>query len=214
MLILAAVTFMNWLHRLGGPGLILLALADNSFIPLPGSMDALTVILSASKRDLWWYYALMATVGSVIAGYLMYRLGSKGGRETIEKRFGKHRAEKAYTVFERYGFWSVFVGALAPPPMPIVPFLLSAGAMQYPRNKFLAALTLSRGIRYSLLAYLASMYGRHILGWMHRYYKPLLAGVVVAGIMAGLGALYLWRKHRKATKSPAQGQADGTKATA
>jgi len=54
------------LWQLGGPGLILLGLADNSLIPMPGSMDALTIVLSATRKDLWWYYAVMATVG---AGY-------------------------------------------------------------------------------------------------------------------------------------------------
>src|ERR1700722_16009063 len=62
----------RWLHHLGGPGLIVLGLIDNSVIPVPGSMDALTIILSANQRKLWPYYALMATIGSVIGGYLTY----------------------------------------------------------------------------------------------------------------------------------------------
>jgi len=40
---------LAWLERLGGLGLILLGLADNSPIPLPGSMDVLTVILSRTR---------------------------------------------------------------------------------------------------------------------------------------------------------------------
>jgi hypothetical protein len=32
-----------WLERLGGLGLILLGVLDNSPFPVPGSMDALTV---------------------------------------------------------------------------------------------------------------------------------------------------------------------------
>ena len=43
----------NWLHRLGGPGLILLGIADNSLIPLPGSVDVFTILLSAHRRE-WW----------------------------------------------------------------------------------------------------------------------------------------------------------------
>jgi len=34
-----------------------------------------------------------------------------------------------------------------PPPMPFVPFLLAAGAMQYSVKKFLAAMTLGRIVR-------------------------------------------------------------------
>jgi len=56
---LAAAVFKKsvWivLGQLGGPGLILVGLADNSLVPLPGSMDALTIVLSASHKGLWLY---------------------------------------------------------------------------------------------------------------------------------------------------------------
>ena len=47
-------TVWNLVRALGGPGLILLGLADNSAIPLPGSMDALTIVLAASHSEWWW----------------------------------------------------------------------------------------------------------------------------------------------------------------
>src|SRR5437899_26305 len=37
----------HWLFRLGGVGLIALGLADNSVVPLPGSLDAFTILLAA-----------------------------------------------------------------------------------------------------------------------------------------------------------------------
>jgi membrane protein YqaA with SNARE-associated domain len=103
MSFLAAVvvtkTFRNALWQLGGPGLILLGLADNSLVPLPGSMDALTIVLPASRKDLWWYYAFMAAIGAVLGGYLTYRLGAEGGKETLEKKISKRRAQKVYRIF-------------------------------------------------------------------------------------------------------------------
>jgi membrane protein YqaA with SNARE-associated domain len=129
-------------------------------------MDAFTIILSSSHKAPWWYYAIMATVGAVIGGYLTYRIGLEGGKETLEKRISKKRAERIYHVFERYGFWSVLVGAMSPPPVPIVPFLVVAGTMKYPRQKFLAALALGRAGRYTLLAYLGSLNGyRRFASW-------------------------------------------------
>ena len=53
----------TWLRHLGGPGLLLLGLADNSIIPLPGSMDVLTIWFVVHHRQLWFYYAIMATAG-------------------------------------------------------------------------------------------------------------------------------------------------------
>jgi membrane protein YqaA with SNARE-associated domain len=129
-------TLHDIVWHLGGLALIPLGLADNSPIPIPGSMDALTIILSASHEDLWWYYAIMATIGAVIGGYLTYRLGVEGGKEALEKKISPKQAQKLYHIFERYGFWSVSIGALCPPPIPIVPFVLAAGAMQYPSRKF------------------------------------------------------------------------------
>jgi membrane protein YqaA with SNARE-associated domain len=198
---------MHWLLRLGGPGLVLLAQVDNSPIPIPGSQDLLLIILASSRKDLWLYYALMATTGAVIAGYISYRISAKGGKETLEKKLGKDRAKKVYNVFARYGFFSVFLGALAPPPIPMSAFIMAAGAMQYPVKKFLAALTLGRAIRYTLVAYLASLYGRAIIHWAARYYKPMLGVSIALGVGAGLLVLYHVskgkRRKSKPEKSPA-----------
>ena len=82
-----ARSMRRWIFHLGGLGFIPLGLLDGSVIPLPGSMDVLTIVLSARQRELWSYYALMATVGSVIGGYVTYRLARKGGKETFERKF-------------------------------------------------------------------------------------------------------------------------------
>ena len=191
-------SFWHVLRQLGGPGLILLGLVDNSFVPVPGSMDALTLVLASSHQELWWYYALMATVGSLIGGYLTYRLGVKGGEETLEKRVSKKHAGRIRRIFARYGFWSVAVGAISPPPIPIVPFLMAAGAMKYSRKKFLAALTLGRSVRYSLVAYLGSIYGSRILRSLGYYYRPLVYTLIAIGVVGGLLALSHGRRHRGA----------------
>lgn len=198
---LAIVTLKRSLWHLvkwlGGPGLIVLGLIDNSLVPLPGSMDAATVLLSAAHHQPWPYYAVMATIGSLIGGYLTYRIGVRGGKETLEKRLSKKRSDQVCRIFSRYGFWSVAVGAATPPPMPIVPFLIAAGALQYPRRKFLCALALGRGVRYTLIAYLGSIYGRHILRWLARYYQPLLYALIALTVISALFGLYYWKRNRR-----------------
>src|SRR6266404_3145807 len=159
--ILLASKLWTWLRHLGGPGLLVLGLADNSLIPMPGSMDVLTIWFAVHHHSQWIYYAAMATLGAVVGGYVTYRLARKGGKEMLEHRLGPRSAEAFYKRFERWGFWAVAVPALLPPPFPIVPFLLAAGAMQYSRQKFLLALTVGRGLRYGLLAYFGVLYGRH-----------------------------------------------------
>src|SRR5436189_3791895 len=85
-----------WIYQLGGVGFIPLGLLDNSIIPLPGSMDVLTIFLSARKEQLWLYYALMATVGSVAGGFVTYRLARKGGKEALARRFSPKQLERIY----------------------------------------------------------------------------------------------------------------------
>jgi membrane protein YqaA with SNARE-associated domain len=202
--ILFASKFWTWLRHLGGPGLVLLGLADNSVIPMPGSMDVLTIWFVVHNHRHWYYYAVMALAGSLLGGYITYRLARKGGKETLEHRMGAKRAESIYSRFERWGFWAIFVPAMLPPPIPFVPFLLAAGALQYSRKKFLAALALGRGLRYGILAYLGVLYGRHFLRFFNRYTKPTVYALVAMSAVAGIAALVAYFRYRGESGSPAK----------
>jgi len=192
------LTLSALLERLGGLGLILLGFADNSVVPLPGSMDALTVILSAHQKDWWPYYAGMATVGGVLGGYVTYGLGMKSGEAALEKKLPKKKAERIYKLFEKYGFWSLFVPALLPPPVPYSPFLMVAGALRYSRRNFLIAVATARAIRYSIVAWLGSMYSKQIFGFFHSYYKPLFWTLISLAIAGGIAALiWTWKRKRE-----------------
>jgi membrane protein YqaA with SNARE-associated domain len=194
-----ARSFRRWIFHLGGLGFIPLGLLDSSVIPLPGSMDVLTIVLSARKQGLWLYYALMATVGSVIGGFLTYRLARKGGKETLERKFSARTIEKIYRIFGRWGFGAIAIAAVLPPPAPMVPFLFAAGAMQYSVKKFLVALTLGRTVRYSLLAFLGARYGRHALTVISQLGHPVLIasiGLIAAAMAALIFNLVSKRKKR------------------
>ena len=202
---IAIISGWALVQRLGAFGLILLGIVDASFIPTPGSMDALTIILAAAHASWWPYYALMATVGAVVGAWLMFRIGRKGGKEGLEKRFGKRKMQRVYDRVERYGFATVFISAILPPPIPTVPFVLAAGALKYSRTKFLAAFTLGRALRYGLEAYAASIYGRQILGFLTRYERPLLwifIGLTVASAVAGL--VFWQRQRRTSSREPSK----------
>jgi membrane protein YqaA with SNARE-associated domain len=194
---LLAITLWQRLRRLGGVGLVILGIADNSVVPLTGSMDVLTIWLAARHREPWPYYALMATIGAVVGGYITYSWARKGGKETMERKLSKRRAAKISKAFAQWGFFAVAVPALLPPPFPFVPFLLAAGAMQYGRKKFLAALTTGRGLRYSLAAWLGSLYGTHILRFFNRYNKPAIAVLVGLAVIGSIISLVQYLRYRK-----------------
>jgi membrane protein YqaA with SNARE-associated domain len=194
--VLTRAVFFRWLRQLGGPGLILLGLIDNSAIPLPGSMDVFLAVLCAGQRDWWPYYAAMATAGGVIGGYVTYRLAQREGKERLAKRLKSSQMEKIHGAFERWGFLAIAVPALIPPPFPMTPFLIAAGAAQYSLKNFIAALLLGRGIRYTVLAALAAFYGRPILRFLSEHTAPAVWTLIVLTI-AGIGFLILRAKFRR-----------------
>ena len=198
----------NWLWRLGGLGLILMGLIDSSVIPTPGGLDALTIIFAANRPDSWLYYAMMAVIGSVLGGYLTYRLGRKGGEEALEERLSKRRFDKVRRTFEKWGFMTVFVPAILPPPVPISPFLLGAGALNYPLKKFVIALTLGRAIRFSLVAYLASRFGQQVFNFFAKHYTKILIVFIVLLVLGATGGI-IYYVRRKRTRNTPQTSATG-----
>src|ERR1700738_1578387 len=199
---LLVISIFRRLRRLGGPGLVLLGIADNSVVPLTGSMDVLTIWLAARHREPWPYYALMATLGAVIGGYITYSLARKGGKQAMERKLSKRRAMKVYETFERWGFWAVAVPALLPPPFPFVPFLVAAGALQYSREKFLGALTLGRLLRYTIVAGLGALYGTHIVRFFSRYYKPALTFLIGLAAVGGMLTLIQYLRWKRSSSVP------------
>ena len=195
----ALLAVSNWvrLRRLGGWGLVLLGIADNSVVPLTGSMDVLTIWLAARHREPWPYYALMATVGAVAGGYITYRLARRGGKNAMERRLSKRKAAKVYKRFERWGFSAIAVPAVLPPPFPFVPFLLAAGAMQYSQKKFLSALVLGRAVRYSIAAYFGALYGNHIVRFFARYDKLAVGVLVGLAVVGGILSLIQYLRYKK-----------------
>ena len=193
------------LMGLGGLGLIPLALLDNSPIPIPGAEDVATIVLAARQTQLWIYYALMATIGSLIGGWVTYHVARKGGKSALERKFSARKINKVTKIFERWAFGAIAIPALLPPPVPMVPFLFAAGAMQYPVKKFLAALAAGRSVRYTILAYLGARYGREILGFIVKYNHPVLVGVILAAVTIAVLTVYFWPaswRKKRARKSP------------
>jgi membrane protein DedA with SNARE-associated domain len=68
-----------------------------------------------------------------------------------------------------HGSATVALSAVAPPPVPLLPLLLGAGALGVSRRQFLLAFTAARGLRYGLVAWLGATYGRRVLRYWNQY---------------------------------------------
>jgi uncharacterized membrane protein YdjX (TVP38/TMEM64 family) len=162
-------------------------------------VDVFVILLAAHRPDWWAYYALMATVGEVLGGYLTYRLAEKGGQETLERKLGKPRAERIYGRFKKHGGWTVFAGSILPPPFPFTSVLMAAGVMQYPGKRFLPALGAGRAVRFFAVAFLGRAYGQQMIGFFSRHYQTTMYVLIALAVFAAIGAAiyFKWLRPRR-----------------
>ena len=184
----------HWLIHLGALGVFAVSVVDASLIPLPlpGSTDLLLLLLAANRGNPL-LLAAAATSGSIIGGYLTWSAGKKGG-ESMLQRFVPQRFLKSISRWvEKHGVITVCVASIMPPPIPLMPFLLSAGALGVSRNSFLTSFGIARAARYSLLAWLGVTYGRRVIrAWSHYLagWSDVIiwtfVGLLVAGVIFGI----------------------------
>jgi len=206
MTILSAVSLASlwsWVRRLGPFGLLLVGIFDNDpvFGAPPGTIDLFVILLCVASRELWALYALTATVGEAIGGYMAYRIAEKGGKQVLNKRIGQTRAEKFYKLFEKHGFMTVFAGAAAPPPFPFTSVLIAAGIMQYPRRKFFTALAAGRSLRFFTEAFLGRTYGPQMIAFYSRHYRSAICTLIALAVIAGIAGMIYYKRAQKKTAS-------------
>src|SRR5580658_5776638 len=185
-------TFAATLRHLGALGLFFVAILDSSPIPTFGGPDILTAVLSASHRNPWYEYAATATAGSVIGAYLTFRIARRAGSAYLDNKFKKSKVSKFLKLFKRWGTGTLIASTAIPIPTPTSMFFAAAGASDFPVGKFLVIVTVSRAVRYSAIALVAGLYGRHFIralrhpmqywGWM-LVFAALTIALAVGGIM-------------------------------
>ncbi|MGB7592630.1 MAG: VTT domain-containing protein [Terriglobia bacterium] len=180
-------------RHLGGLGLFLLAIVDSSPIPTFGGLDILTAVLAARQREPWYYYAGVATAGSVIGAYLTFRMGRKAGLDYLNRKFRKRKVARLLKYFHRWGTGALVVSTAVPLPFPTSTFFAVAGALDYPLREFIVIVALSRAVRYAAIAAIASHYGRRFVvglrhlgghsGWLLAIAAAVLIAVTAAMVL-------------------------------
>ena len=99
---------------------------------------------------------------------------------------------------ERHAILAVALPAILPPPMPLSPFVLAAGALKMSKQKFMTTFTISRAARHSIAAALGIHYGRHILHLWNKisdkYATPILI-VLWSAILLSC-AIAFWKLYK------------------
>jgi membrane protein YqaA with SNARE-associated domain len=151
------ITSAKVVSHVGAVGLFFMAALDSSPIPTFGGPDILIAILSARHAEPWYYYATVATLGSIAGAYLTYRAARTAGSDYLRKKFGKRRVSKFLAFFEKWGTGGLAFSSAVPFPFPTSALFAAAGVLNYPLRKFMVVVTICRGVRYAAIVMIRRM---------------------------------------------------------
>ncbi|MGD0798061.1 MAG: VTT domain-containing protein [Acidobacteriaceae bacterium] len=188
-------------------GVFLVSVVDSSFVPLPipGITDILVIVLAAQHANPFLLVAA-ATAGSFLGGLFSYHVGQSGGMAFLEK-YVPHRIFKhVCNWMETHAILSVALPAVLPPPMPLSPFVLAAGALNMSRRKFLTTFTLSRLARHSIAAAVGIYYGPHVVRMWNLFTRKWGVEILVAiwTVILLIVAIAFWKIYNTSRTLDAQ----------
>src|SRR5215207_8502204 len=219
---------VRWLHDfisevpiyVAAPAMVLIGALDSSLLSLPEINDYLVVARCYSDPKSVFYFPLFAATGSVIGCTALYTIMRRGGQAVMRRRFSAENIAKVERAYARFGFLALAVPALLPPPMPFKIFVATAGALEYPRWRFMLTVMIARSVRYIVEGTLAVFYGEQVIVFMRANGLYILSGVG-ALVVVGVGGYVLVKHIRTPRKtaveiteeSGAEGQTDGGRRT-
>jgi membrane protein YqaA with SNARE-associated domain len=197
--------YARWAHHVivhapiyaAAPLMIVIGALDSSLLSLPEINDYLVVLRCASDHKSALYFPLFAAAGSVVGCLVLYTIMRRGGQAVLRRRFRAEHIERVERAYARFGFLTLAVPALLPPPMPFKIFVATAGALEYPRWRFVLTIMVARSLRYYIEGTLAVFYGRTVIDFIKRYGFPILA-VVISACVVGLTTYLIIQRRRRA----------------
>lgn len=202
----------HWLIHLGALGVFTVSALDASLIPLPipGSTDLLIILLAAHRGNPW-LLAFAGIAGSLLGAYTTWGAAKKGGMSMVQRYVPERFLKKIERWVKRNGMLTVAAACILPPPIPLLPFLLCAGALGVERRPFLIAIAGARTVRYGFMAWLGVTYGQRVLHLWARYHSGwsdvilwTFVALLVAAIVFGL---WKYKHDKRRTGSEAHARA-------
>jgi membrane protein YqaA with SNARE-associated domain len=200
---------MHFFFHFGLVGLFLISIVDSSFVPLPipGVTDIMVILYAANHANLILLVGL-ATAGSALGGLFSHAVGQAGGRQFLEKHVPAGILKRVTKWMDEHAILSVALPAILPPPAPLSPFVLAAGAAHMSRKKFMTAFTISRFARHCLAAWLGIHYGKAVLAVWREFSNKwgltvLIAFWVITLTFTGIGIYKLVKTSQQVKRKPA-----------
>jgi len=167
----------QYLVSFGPFGLLTIAFLDSLMIPMPGGVDAVLLLLAASRPSWMLIYVAAATIGSTLGCFGLYRISQRAGKRALAK-FSESKQKRVKDLIDKYDVMSVLVASLLPPPFPFKLFVVSSGVFRLNIVRFTIAIAAGRTFRYLLEGYLAAHYGEHAKELLAHYYPSI--GITLA----------------------------------
>jgi membrane protein YqaA with SNARE-associated domain len=176
-------------------GLVVMGVLDSSMVFfLPLGIDFVVILLTARTPDLFWLYAILATIGSLIGAAGTFWIGRKVGEHGLSKLVKPSRLARVQARVGNTAAFTIASLAIMPPPFPFTAFVLTSGASHVNAWTFFTTLAVVRTLRFMAEGALAAHYGRGLLAWMQsptfKITVGIMAGIAVVGTIASAIAVY------------------------
>jgi membrane protein YqaA with SNARE-associated domain len=184
-------------------GLVVMGALDSSLIFfLPLGIDFAVIILAARNPHLFWLYAILATIGSIIGAMVTFWIGRKVGEHGLTRLIKPARLERVRRRVAHHAGVGVAALAIIPPPFPFTGFVLASGALGSHASTFFTTLAAVRAVRFLAEAGLAAIYGRGILSWMQSTVFEVIVGTLI--VLAIVGTVVSGIAVVRSTRRPAR----------
>lgn len=197
---------VHWLEQfvisvplyVAAPSMVVIGALDSSLLSLPEINDYLVVMRCTKDPSAALYFPLFAAAGSVIGCLVLYTILRRGGQAVLRRRFRIEHIARVERSYARFGFLALAVPAMLPPPMPFKIFVATAGALEYPRWRFVLTIMLARSLRYYIEGVLAVFYGEQVLSFMKQHGFTILA-IVIGICLLGLAVYLIKNRYSRPT---------------
>lgn len=174
----------EWTMRLAaGPNAIwalaVVSFVESSVFPIPPDVLMIPMVLAAPHRA--WWIATVATVSSVLGGYLGYAIGyfffESLGQPILEFYHAMDKYQAIKETFDAWGAWFIIIKGMTPIPYKFV--TIFSGVVQFDLFQFTFSSLISRAIRFFLVAALLWSFGEPIRLFIEKRLTAVTTGFVV-----------------------------------
>ena len=165
---------------------------ESSFFPIPP--DVMLVPMVIAQRLKAWWYATVATIGSVLGGAAGYAIGyfffEQIGQPILEF-YGKAESFGEFTSwFNEWGVWILIIKGMTPFPYKVL--TITAGVTHMPFIEFMLASVVARAMRFYLVAGLLYFFGEPIREFIEKRLTLVTTAFVVLLVLGFVAIKYVF----------------------